>query len=625
MVPVEPKQEDKFAKAMDKVLAERSGAQAEVAPNHIIARGENQMMSKHGISKVGQGVVDKFNAARHNTAIKSAMGHPGLNKLVAREEEEKRRRKARLKELKQQQFASINGRQGALKGIRAGEVTGGPLAHAASGGVEGELPNVYAALGQPVPASRAQSMMVPQAHAAMVAAQLQASLADAAGARKGALPAVRSSAPSAVYAASKGCSSDGASPGRRQPQQQQRWRRRGQGREGNAEPEVRASSRVGKVLAEFSGQTDWCAVTVMRHSLATILQANVRGWLVRRRWLASPHALVEATKAALQADQLRDERRAAMRAELERRAMTRKQKEKASNIINMIFSQKSIAGKAAAGAAAGSDGIGSGEEGLAAATAPALAAAPGGVSLGRAKWNRLTKNVDLAKEQLEQQSFGDTLLDSDSDSDLSDMGAEDVALVKMRARTPPWQKVEQSQWEGQWAKLNKRTHRGALDVLWDLEESGRRVQAVKQRRADRSGAVGSGTAAAAAPGGLDSAGNPRPYNPATEPLPAEVVSELLVHRYIDKYTRMGLLDHLPLRGAAEAALAKQEQQQREAAARAAEDRQRRQREAADREAAEREAAEREVAEREAAEVAAAGAGAGGGAVMVVPGVELGAR
>lgn len=60
--------------------------------------------------------------------------------------------------------------------------------------------------------------------------------------------------------------------------------------------------------------------------------------------------------------------------------------------------QKSIAGKAAAGAAAGSDGIGSGEEGLAAATAPALAAAPGGVSLGRAKWNRLTKNVDLAKE-----------------------------------------------------------------------------------------------------------------------------------------------------------------------------------------------------------------------------------
>lgn len=48
---------------------------------------------------------------------------------------------------------------------------------------------------------------------------------------------------------------------------------------------------------------------------------------------------------------------------------------------------------------------------------------------------------NLGHRQLEQQSFGDTLLDSDSDSDLSDMGAEDVALVKMRARTPPWQKV----------------------------------------------------------------------------------------------------------------------------------------------------------------------------------------
>ncbi|KAG2422208.1 hypothetical protein HXX76_016208 [Chlamydomonas incerta] len=308
-----------------------------------------------------------------------------------------------------------------------------------------------------------------------------------------------------------------------------------------------------------------------------------------------------------------------MRAELERRAMTRKQKEKASNIINILFSQKSAAGKAVAASAGGPDGGGSGEEGLAAGGAPALASAPGGMSLGRAKWNRLTKNVDLVKEQLEQQSFGDTLLDSDSDSDLSDMGAEDVALVKMRARTPPWQKVEQSQWEGQWAKLNKRTHRGALDVLWDLEESGRRVQAVKQRRAERSEAVSDGpVAAAAAPGGLDSAGNPKPYDPATEPLPAEVVSELLVHRYIDKYTRLGLLDHLPLRGAAEAALAKREQQQHEAAARAAEERRRRQREAL--EVAEREAAEREVAEREAAEVAAAGMAPGlGGTGTAVAG------
>jgi hypothetical protein len=42
-------------------------------------------------------VVEKFHAARHNTAIMSAMGHPGLEKLVAKEEEDKRKRKARLK------------------------------------------------------------------------------------------------------------------------------------------------------------------------------------------------------------------------------------------------------------------------------------------------------------------------------------------------------------------------------------------------------------------------------------------------------------------------------------------------------------------------------------------------
>ncbi len=60
--------------------------------------------------------------------------------------------------------------------------------------------------------------------------------------------------------------------------------------------------------------------------------------------------------------------------------------------------QKSAAGKAGAGAGVGSDGGGTGEEGLVAGGAPALASAPGGVSLGRAKWNRLNKNVDLAKE-----------------------------------------------------------------------------------------------------------------------------------------------------------------------------------------------------------------------------------
>ena len=34
----------------------------------------------------------------------------------------------------------------------------------------------------------------------------------------------------------------------------------------------------------------------------------------------------------------------------------------------------------------------------------------------------------------------------ESDSDFSDLELDDVVAIKLRARTPPWQKVEQSQW-----------------------------------------------------------------------------------------------------------------------------------------------------------------------------------
>jgi hypothetical protein len=33
-----------------------------------------------------------------------------------------------------------------------------------------------------------------------------------------------------------------------------------------------------------------------------------------------------------------------------------------------------------------------------------------------------------------------------SDSDFSDLELDDVVAIKLRARTPPWQKIEQSQW-----------------------------------------------------------------------------------------------------------------------------------------------------------------------------------
>lgn len=44
----------------------------------------------------------------------------------------------------------------------------------------------------------------------------------------------------------------------------------------------------------------------------------------------------------------------------------------------------------------------------------------------------------------------------DSDSDMSDLGVEEMAMIKMRARTPPWQKVGNgSEWGGLWGAPRK--------------------------------------------------------------------------------------------------------------------------------------------------------------------------
>lgn len=140
--------------------------------------------------------------------------------------------------------------------------------------------------------------------------------------------------------------------------------------------------------------------------------------------------------------------------------------------------------------------------------------------------------------------------------------------------------AEQSQWEGQWAKLNQKSGRGNLDVVWDLADTAARVHAVQQRRAERTagsrnnavstsaGDSGSVTSSSGAAPTVLLNGD-APYDPATQPLPASVVNELLVHRYIDKYTRLGLIDHMPMRTAAEAAILKQQQTEAAAAEAAA--------------------------------------------------------
>ncbi|EFJ45217.1 hypothetical protein VOLCADRAFT_94386 [Volvox carteri f. nagariensis] len=666
--PQPPPEVDKFSRAMDKVMAERAltveAPGEENAAGHIIARRETQMASKHGIAKVGKGVVEKFHAARHNTAIMSAMGHPGLEKLVAKEEEEKRKRRARIKVslIKSRQYVcmyacthvlhvcvcarfcvsfvclhvrllmvvavlvvavaifqeltaqrnSANGRNSHYRGGHEGEhqhqhqlhpqaqvqpQSSVPLSQHGS-----ELPNVYVALGQSAPSSRNPSTTLlgslppaqpqSQSHAQQAAAQAAAVQAQAAaqqtqvsaqqpqaaarsggasarsnpaggggggGKETGSSPRAappRTGVPSGLRplaVSTGGASSEwegqshsnkGSSTSRRGGPGG-RWRRRAQANTAksghSSESVIRATSRVGRVLAEFGGHDDWCSVTVLRHSLATILQANIRGWLVRRKWLANPNALVNATKAVLEAERAQKERRAALKLELERRALTRKQKEKAANVLQMLFPQVRV-GVWVGGL--GGVGVRSGwgaEKSMVGVPPSAVRRGSSGdnvphggnSSSARAKWTRLNKNLDLATEQ-EAFDLADSL--DGSDSETSDLGLEEMALVKMRARTPPWQKAEQSQWEGQWAKLNTKTGRGNLDVVWDLSDTAARVQAVQQRRAERTASSADGKTSRAGDGAA--AADSQQYDPATQPLPAAVVNELLVHRYIDNWVKV---------------------------------------------------------------------------------------
>ncbi len=50
----------------------------------------------------------------------------------------------------------------------------------------------------------------------------------------------------------------------------------------SSESNIRVTSRVGRILAEFGGLDDWCSVTVMRHSLATVLQVRFAATTERR-------------------------------------------------------------------------------------------------------------------------------------------------------------------------------------------------------------------------------------------------------------------------------------------------------------------------------------------------------
>lgn len=88
---------------------------------------------------------------------------------------------------------------------------------------------------------------------------------------------------------------------------------------------VRRWSRVGKLLAEFGGQDDWCSLTILRHKLAVVIQSVFRGHMVRRRWRQNPQLVVDTLHARIERERTAKQRRDEAIKKLEAKTLTTKQ------------------------------------------------------------------------------------------------------------------------------------------------------------------------------------------------------------------------------------------------------------------------------------------------------------
>ncbi|GAX78847.1 hypothetical protein CEUSTIGMA_g6285.t1 [Chlamydomonas eustigma] len=283
---------------------------------------------------------------------------------------------------------------------------------------------------------------------------------------------------------------------------------------------VRSNSRVGKLLSEFGGKEDWCSITILRHKMAMVIQSVTRGFLVRKRWRVDPQAVVEQVHAELERERQAKQRREDAKKKMMSKLLTQQQKAKASNTLGKLFGGKGLGGKM------------------------------GGKMGG--KWGKLQKNVDLAAQAAESQMEG--TMDG-SDSDFSDLELDDVVAIKLRARTPPWQRIEQSQWAGQYNKLVQRVRRGNLDVVWNIEESEERLYEVTTRRLHRN------PHATQSSGGHEGSQEGREFDPATMDLPPTLIKTLLEDKYASKWERLLKQDqenHLLTTGSPDAGLLKKE-------------------------------------------------------------------
>lgn len=181
---------------------------------------------------------------------------------------------------------------------------------------------------------------------------------------------------------------------------------------------VRSNSRVGLLLAEFGGQGDWCSLTILRHKMAVVIQSVFRGHMVRRRWRKDRQLVVDTLHAKMEKERTAKQRRAEAIRKLEQKTITTKQKQKWGTKL-----AKAFGGKGSTSA----------------------------VKMG-GKWGKLGKNLDIARGSDDGNPLDSHLgavPDPESGSDYSDLELDNIAAIKLRAVTPPWQKTDESKWMGQ--------------------------------------------------------------------------------------------------------------------------------------------------------------------------------
>jgi len=213
---------------------------------------------------------------------------------------------------------------------------------------------------------------------------------------------------------------------RRGPPTSSLWRRK----RANKAPPKPQPGRVARALREWGGQDDWVSKVLLRHALATAIQARWRGYITRKKLKEGPEAFFEAEQRKAEHQQAEERRRTALEKELARRRR-----------VGIV-----VSGSVAGGGYGASSSMAAGRRGSSATDGPSSSFKA--AVLGANANSRRTASAHHSapgggskpgNPRATQQDRLESDAASDSTEGWSDIELEDVAAVKLRAITPPWQ------------------------------------------------------------------------------------------------------------------------------------------------------------------------------------------